>query len=417
LAAGPDPELQSIGPLHETDMESSSPSAHAVVRDAIGPDLPLIDALACIALGVVSLLLAGVLPEILGALADEHRISVSGIGLAATFEALSMGLTTAVASTWLPASRLKLIGAVALLALALADFATMQAHGAGVMAARTLAGVPEGCLLWIMTSMIARTRTPERWAGLFFVISTAAQFALALIFARWVLPEDGADGGFAGLAMISLIGLVFLIWVPTRFAPLPKPEGESGAPPPRGWFALLATLIYVGATGTVGIYIQPLAHESGLDVDVVRTSVSVSLAAQIAGGFAATLLAGHIRYFTAFVISTVTFLAVWAVFLFHPPGWAFIAANAAGGLMGIFMSPFLVPMTIEADPSRRAAVQSGGTQVLAGALGPFATSFVVGDNDVHGAIFLGGVGLLVGMVLIAMLHFSAQPIARNIAEV
>jgi len=82
-------------------MESSSPSAHAVVRDAIGPDLPLIDALACIALGVVSLLLAGVLPEILGALADEHRISVSGIGLAATFEALSMGLTTAVASTWL----------------------------------------------------------------------------------------------------------------------------------------------------------------------------------------------------------------------------------------------------------------------------------------------------------------------------
>jgi hypothetical protein len=74
-------------------------------------------------------------------------------------------------------------------------------------------------------------------------------------------------------------------------------------------------------------------------------------------------------------------------------------------------------MTIEADPSRRAAVQSGGTQVLAGALGPFATSFVVGDNDVHGAIFLGGVGLLVGMVLIAMLHFSAQPIARNIAEV
>src|SRR5579864_769798 len=398
-------------------MEPAPHAHHAVVRDAVGPDLPLIDGLACIALGVVSLLLAGVLPEILGALADEHRISVSGIGLTATFEALSMGVTTGLASTWLPPSRLKLIGAVALAALAVADFATLRAHDGGVMAARMLAGVPEGCLLWIMTSMIARTKTPERWAGLFFVISTAAQFALALAFARWVLPQRGADGGFAGLALLSLTGLIFLIWVPKSFAPLPKPEGESGAPPPRGWFALLATLIYVGATGTVGIYIQPLAHESGLGADVARTSVWVSLAAQIAGGFAATLLAGHVRYFSAFVAATITFLAVWAIFLSHPPGWAFIAANAAGGLMGIFMSPFLVPMTIEADPSRRAAVQSGGTQVLAGALGPFATSFVVADGDVNGAIFLGVVGLVVGLAMIAMLRFSAQPIARSIAEV
>ena len=85
--------------------------------------------------------------------------------------------------------------------------------------------------------------------------------------------------------------------------------------------------------------------------------------------------------------------------------------------MGLFMSPFLVPMTIEADPSRRAAVQSGGAQVLAGALGPFATSFVVGDTDVHGAILLCSVGLIIGIAMIAALHFTSQPIARNTAEV
>jgi hypothetical protein len=160
-----------------------------------------------------------------------------------------------------------------------------------------------------------------------------------------------------------------------------------------------------------------LAHEAGLSADVARTSVWVSLAAQIVGGLTATTLAGHIRYFTAFVAATLTFLAVWALFLLHPPGWAFIAANAAAGLMGLFMSPFLIPMTIEADPSRRAAVQSGGTQVLAGAIGPFATSFVVGDNDVHGAIFLGSAGLVIGIAMIAALHFTSSPIARNIAEV
>ena len=149
-----------------------SQSSHpAVVHDAVGPDLPLIDGLACIALGVVSLLLAGVLPAVLGALVDEHRLSASGIGLVASFEALSMGLSTAVASTWLPATRLKLIALIALLALILADYSTIHASGFSVIIARAAAGVPEGILLWIMTSMIARTRTPERWAGIFFTVS------------------------------------------------------------------------------------------------------------------------------------------------------------------------------------------------------------------------------------------------------
>lgn len=398
-------------------MNQPSHPHQAVVHDAVGPDLPLIDGLACIALGIVSLLLAGVLPSVLGSLVDEHRLGASSIGFVASFEALSMGLATGAASTWLPPVRLKLIAVAALLALALADYSTLHASGASVMVARAIAGVPEGVLLWIMTSMIARTQTPERWAGIFFTVSTATQFAIAFVFARNVLPQYGADGGFAGLALLSLFGLVFVIWIPRSFAPLPKPEGESGAPPPRGWFALLATLVYISATSTVGIYLQPLAHEAGLSADVARTSVWVSLAAQIVGGLAATTLAGHVRYFTAFVAATITFLAVWAVFLLHPPGWAFIVANAAGGLMGLFMAPFLVPMTIEADPSRRAAVQSGGTQVLAGALGPFATSFVVRDSDVHGAIFLGSAGLVIGIAMIAVLHFTRSPIARNIAEV
>jgi hypothetical protein len=395
----------------------SQSSHHALIHDAVGPDLPLREGLACIALGVISLLLAGVLPEILGALADEHRLSVSGIGLTATFEALAMGLTTAAASTWLPAARLKMVAIAALLALALADYATMHAQGAGVMVMRALAGLPEGILLWIMTSMIARTVTPERWAGIFFTLSTISQLAIAFAFARWILPQNGADGGFGGLAAIGIAGLAVVLWIPSRLAPLPKPTGESGAPPPRGWFALLTTLVYVSASSTVGIYLQPLAHEAGLSADVARTSVWVSLAAQIVGGLAATALAGHVRYFTVFIIATVTILAVWAVFLVHPPGWAFITANAIGGLIGLFMSPFLIPMTIEADPSRRAAVQSGGTQVLAGALGPFATSFVVGDSDVHGAIYLGSAGLVAGLAMIAVLHFTSLPIARNKREV
>src|SRR5207249_4280142 len=135
-------------------------------------------------------------------------------------------------------------------------------------------------------------------------------------------------------------------------------EGAAGAPPFRGWIALFATLIYVAASGAVAAYLQPLAHEAGLSADVARTAVWMSLAAQIAGAGTATAMAGRMRYFTAFLVSSVVFLANWAVMGMAVAGWLFIAANTVGGFFSVFVAPFLVPMTIEADPSRRAAVQS-----------------------------------------------------------
>jgi hypothetical protein len=369
--------------------------------------MPLVQAAAALALGVVSLLLAGVLPAILGALATEHRLSASGIGETATYEALAMGLSTAAAGLWLPPRRLRLIGATASLALAAADFASMHAHFTGVMIIRALAGVPEGVLLWITIGMIARTATPERWAGIFFTALTTGQLVVALLFALWVLPAFNADGGFAGLALASLAGVPIAFALPSAYAPLAEGAEPSGMPPPRGLFALFATLVYIGAASTVGVYLQPLALEAGLSADVANNAIWISLAAQIAGGAAATAAAGHIRYFTVFVLSTVAVLAVWAIFLLHVPAWLFIAANALAGFAGILVAAFLVPMTIEADPTRRAAVLSGSTQVLAGALGPFAASRVVADNDVHGAITLGGISLIAGLALIAGLHFSS----------
>jgi len=67
-----------------------------------------------------------------------------------------------------------------------------------------------------------------------------------------------------------------------------------------------------------------------------------------------------------------------------------------------------VPMTIEVDPSRRTAVQSGAVQLLAGALGPLLAALTVGDKDVHGALWMGAGLLISGLVLAAILHFTAK---------
>ena len=192
-----------------------------------------------------------------------------------------------------------------------------------------------------------------------------------------------------------------------------KKPGEGGAPPFRGWIALGATLIYVSANGAVSVYLQPLAHQAGLNADIARTALWTSLIAQTLGGAAATALAGRVRYFTVFLITSATLLAVWYVYSLHSPAWLFMLANAAAGLVALFLGPFLVPMTIDADPSRRAAMQSGAAQLLGGAMGPALASLVVSERDVHAVLWLGAALLLAGLAVVVWLRFTpARPISE-----
>src|SRR5258706_10505947 len=94
-----------------------------------GPDLSLGEAASALSFGVVSLLFAGVLPALLGALGDENRLSAAGFGWCAALEALSMGSATALAGMLLPPRHLRAIALAGTLALAIVDFACIRASG------------------------------------------------------------------------------------------------------------------------------------------------------------------------------------------------------------------------------------------------------------------------------------------------
>lgn len=396
-------------------MDIAEKTDEHLVHEVIGPSLHPREAAAAIGMGVVSLLVAGVLPVLLGSLADEHRLSAAGIGLAAMSEALCMGITAGLMGMLPRAENLRRIAVAAALAAAAIDLANTQAGMGLVIPLRGLAGIPEGVLLWITVGMIARSETPERWAGVFFTTLVSAQLVLALSFDWVILPRYGANGGLVVVALCFVPALFLATALPNRYAPLVRPPGEGGAPPPRGWVALLATLIYVSSMAAVGIYLQPLAYEAGLTAEVARTAIWTSLIAQILGGAAAALLAGRLHYMGAFLFATLILFGTWATFAFHVPAWAFIAANAAGGFASIFLGPFLVPMTIEADPTRRTAMQSAGAQLISGALGPALASQFVGENHSHGALLLGFILSTVGLSIIAGLHLAARREAIRIS--
>ena len=139
-----------------------------VVHEVTGADLQPRAAAAVIGMGVVALLIAGLAPALLGALVEEHRITDAQLGLTAMLELLFMGISTGLAGAFLKPVAFGPSARAPALLFAAANVATIHASGVGVLVVRALAGIPEGLLLWITVGMIARSRTPERWAGVFF---------------------------------------------------------------------------------------------------------------------------------------------------------------------------------------------------------------------------------------------------------
>jgi hypothetical protein len=353
--------------------------------------------------GVVGLMIPGLQPLLLGALAEEGRVSASQLGVVATAELLAMGLTAGLAGSLLKASRLKLIAIIALTLLAALDAITPFARGGMVMLVRAAAGVPSGVLVWIAIAFIARTPTPERWAGAYVTAQTLGQFLMAALATTFIAPRFGADGGFVALAVLCLASVPAALMLPHELAPLPA-AATAGLPNARGWVALSASFLFLAASSGVWVYVEQLSHQARHGAAVAGQAVSLSLALQVAGGITATLLAGRIRWLWALMGCGLADLAIFAGFASMPEPLPFIALTGGLGFAWLLATPFLVPMTIEADPTRRAALLIGGAQLIGGSLGPLFASFFVIDADARGALAFASAGVMAAGAIVLGLH-------------
>jgi hypothetical protein len=390
-------------------LQATGQAPDDLVDEVAGPPLTPTEAAAAIALGLLALLISGLMGLLLATLSEEGRLSAQGIGFTAMLEALTTGVVTSAASILFKPVRLRTIAFAAAAVLVIVDLATLRASGQGVMAVRALAGIPEGVLLWISIGFISRTATPERWAAVLFTGMGLTQLAVATGLSAVVLPRFGANGGYVAVAIGAALALPVALFLPRSLGGVAAEGAQtSGAPPFRGWVALAGTLAMASSLIAVSVYVIPLARQAGLSVAVGRTAISVALACQMAGGALATVIAGRIRYITVFWVCAAIFLATWLAYWLGAPAWLFLTMSGLTGAAAFVAGPFLVPMTIEADPSRRAAMQSGAVQLLAGAFGPLLASVVVTDRNVHGVLVLAAALQLVGLAVATTLHRLAH---------
>lgn len=373
----------------------------------IGDPPSLTQRLAVFWIGLVGVLFPGVGPLLLGGMEAAGRLTAAQLGQAGMAELIAMGIGAAVVGPLFGERRLRLAAVTCGLLLAALDLVTTRMSGEVLILVRALAGLPAGAMIWLITGMIVRAPRPERWAGLYLTIQTLLQLGVVSAIGAFVLGSFGPDGGFLVLAVLTVSAAVAGLAAPGAYAPLVQAEDNpKGLPNPRGWIALAAVFCFQAFILAFWIYAEPLSRQAGHPVAVASAAFAVSLAAQVAGGAAATALAGRLSWFWSLTISVI--LAVSALFIMVslPSAAVFLAASAVFGFVWLFASPFLTPLAIEADPSRRAALLGPGASLLGCGAGPLLASFVVSGVDVRPAVWLGMALAVVSLVIIAGLHLT-----------
>ncbi|HMD27064.1 MAG TPA: hypothetical protein VKH13_00730 [Steroidobacteraceae bacterium] len=373
----------------------------------IGPRPAAMQITAIVFVGTIGILIPGVQPIVLGALLAQRHISLSQLGTTASVELLTMGLAAALGAALLPSRRLRVIGIGASLVLALGNYLTPFAAGGSITALRALTGAAGGILIGVTACMIARSAAPERWAGIYLSVQTLAQFILAAIMTAWIEPARAVPGDFGMLAIVGLCSAIAAFALPSTFQVLPKPVGKGSfaMPPPRGLAALASIFLLLMFIVSIWVYYDPIARQAGLSSHVSDTAVYVSLAFQVLGGTCATLSAGRLRWFPAFVICAGVDFVMVALLGVHPSALLFLIDAAIFGFIWLFILPVLVPMVIEADPTRRSAVLTSGVSLLGASLGPTMAGLIISPDNTQGALWFGAACLLCSLAIATGLRY------------
>jgi predicted MFS family arabinose efflux permease len=385
------------------------PGAAAPTGTWLGPAPTGAQVAATFFAGIAGIMFAGVGPLLLGGLHQAGRLTASQLGQAGTAELLTMGIGAGVTGALVGGARLRALVMLCGLAMAALNAATMMLDGWTLVAARAVNGLPSGSLVWLMTAMIVRAPRPERWSAIYLTLQGIAQFAMLTALGAWVLGPFGANGGFAALAVLGGLTVIAGLVVPRGFAPLPVAADEpSGLPAPRGLVALAAAFCFNAAILALWIYLEPLSRQAGNPAGTADIAFSLSLAAQVVGGTVATLLAGRVRWFPPLILSLVAMIALMGAYALLPGAMLFLAVSTAFGFLWMLASPFLTPLAIEADPTRRAAVLGSGAALLGCSSGPFLASLTVSETDLRGACAMGIALMIVAVAIVVALHATRR---------
>jgi DHA1 family inner membrane transport protein len=319
----------------------------------------------------------GLQPLILGALLDEHRISVAQLTQAATIEQLALGAVAGALGAFAPRRHLRLFGLIGCAVLALGNAGCLGAAGLDFVWCRGISGIGGGVLVWIATGIITFSRSPARLSAVFVGAQAASQCVLAGLLPVTLMPSLGGNGGLASLAVISLLAMILLVRLPSR---LPNPVAQDVGAEKFGiaaYAGLLASFLFMAAIVGFWVFVEPIGAASGVTPSVAHFAVASNLAAQFVGAVLAVVFARMLAPAASLVLAgcCAVFLLALTLLSLDPHDVAFLGAVMLHGFIWTIGLTFFVPLLIRVDPTRRGAMLLSGAELLGGSAGPQITGW------------------------------------------
>lgn len=347
-------------------------------------DFPRIQVAAAVTVAAISVTAPGLQPLLLGALLAAGDIGAHTLGLAATVEALGVVVSTAVIGASLRPRRLRLVTALALLAVMVANVLTITLPAFAIIPLRGLAGLGNGLLVGAFLSLAARSTNPTPLYATLFMLNASAVFLLSITLGTFAIDLLGPSSGYMILTGIYALLLLAVRLVPDEHAALT--DGRRTALPPRnGVLGLCAVIFFFAGVMAFWVYAVPLGTQMGVPPHSMQVVVAISTGVQILGGMAAVALATKL---TGFQVVIITSLAGSAAIILTMVGnglVSWVPALLTLSFCWTFGGPFHAAFLIAADPSRRGAAFVGTAQLFGTAIGPLLGSLFVSDSDYRAA--------------------------------
>ncbi len=271
--------------------------------------------------------------------------------------------------------------------------------------------------MWVTTSVIVRTRTPERLASVFLVAQTIAQAVAAALLAMAIIPGLGWPGAFIALGFVSAAAALVAPFLPASLEPL-APQGSAGLRvSPRVVLTVLTVFCQMAAIGAFWAFLEPLGTRAGFASQAAQTIVSGVLAMQVLGGLAATVAVGRFSPPATLAAGAIV-LAAAAVainFLPVPSPVAFVSLCALFGFVWLFLMPFHIGLAFRADAAGRVAVLVPAAQLTGSAFGPLVASLVVVGDDPGPVPMVSAAFALAALIALGIIRatrgYDAEPSA------
>jgi len=362
------------------------------------------------------LMILGLQPILLGALTEEHRLSIAELGRLATVENLALAASSAIGTALMGGKGLRLKTSAACAALGAVNAAVyVAADGTQLFILRALAGALEGLMLGGAIVILTATARPDRVNGLFLAVQTVPQMIAAYLLPVSVIPRWGANSGFALLGMMALLSIA---GAAVLRAPADPARRRTATRAPATLPTLLALVAVVAQNAGIGgawNYVEQAGSLGGFDSGTIGLALSASLAAQIAGAFFVAWLAWRAPYRIVLPLG-IALQACIVLLLAHAASGALYVAAASGfGLLWLGLQPFQVRQLIGLDHTRRAALLVVPLALTGLSLGPFAVSFAVRADDVGGA-FRVACGFLVLSAVLFQVAARLGPVSAEHAH-